>query len=303
MANYCEWHKHRSCRSTALWLEQPVGGGAQQTLMTSTSSGPSTFSAGQPLVPQLLQQDRTGGARIARQKGSLGTAGDVSSAVTTVEFADAHGMHGGATAVAQNLGVATVQAGMASSHVNVAAGASGHNPSAVNPGSSAEGVETPSSMVHRASVVMQSGAQAFASSWLGRVQSLFGDAASGQPTPQALAPSPLTSPPRQSLPLQPLERGGRIVQDVGQVLLFSGANAQQLAAMEQRANLLYDSPDRHPNTESSSIPHDAIPAEVARQLEGLKQRLREEQERAGRAEAELLRIQSQQAGGYAAGGC
>ena len=90
------------------------------------------------------------------------------------------------------------------------------------------------------------------------------------------------------------------MQDVGQVLLFSGANAQQLAAMEQRANLLYDSPDRHPNTESSSIPHDAIPAEVARQLEGLKQRLREEQERAGRAEAELLRIQSQQAGGYEA---
>ena len=41
-------------------LEQPVGGGAQQTLMMSTSSGPSTFSAGQPLVPQLLQQDRTG---------------------------------------------------------------------------------------------------------------------------------------------------------------------------------------------------------------------------------------------------
>ena len=90
------------------------------------------------------------------------------------------------------------------------------------------------------------------------------------------------------------------MQDVGQVLLFSGANAQQLAAMEQRAPLLYGSPDRHPNTESSSIPHDAIPAEVARQLEGLKQRLREEQERAGRAEAELLKIQSQQAGGYEA---
>ena len=90
------------------------------------------------------------------------------------------------------------------------------------------------------------------------------------------------------------------MQDVGQVLLFSGANAQQLAAMEQRAPLLYGSPDRHLNTESSSIPHDAIPAEVARQLEGLKQHLREEQERAGRAEAELLRIQSQQAGGYEA---
>ena len=77
------------------------------------------------------------------------------------------------------------------------------------------------------------------------------------------------------------------MQDVGQVLfLFSGANAQQLAAMEQRAPLLYGSPDKHPNTESWSIPHDGIPAEVARQLEGLKQRLREEQERAGRAEAD-----------------
>ena len=91
-------------------------------------------------------------------------------------------MRGGATAVTQNLGVATVPAGMASSQVNVAAGASGHNPSAANPGSSAEGVETRSSMVHRASAV---GAQAFASSWLGRVQSLFGDVASAQPTPQA----------------------------------------------------------------------------------------------------------------------
>ena len=96
---------------------------------------------------------------MARQEGSLGTAGDESNAVTTVEFADSHGMHGGATAVTQNLGVATVQAGMASSQVNVAAGASGHNPAAANPGSSAEGVEMPSSMVHRASAVMQTGAQ------------------------------------------------------------------------------------------------------------------------------------------------
>ena len=49
---------------------------------------------------------------MARQEGSLGTTDDVSSAVTTVEFADARGMHGGATAVTQTLGVATVQAGM-----------------------------------------------------------------------------------------------------------------------------------------------------------------------------------------------
>ena len=121
-------------------------------------------------------------------------------------------------------------------------------------------------------------------------------AANIQPMPQAWAPSPLTSPPRQSRPLQPLERGGRILQDEGQVPLFTGANAQQLAAMEQRAPLLYGSPDRHPHTESSSIPHDAIQAEVARQLDGLKQQLRAEQERAGRAEAEFLRVRSQQAG-------
>ena len=72
------------------------------------------------------------------------------------------------------------------------------------------------------------------------------------------------------------------MQDEGQVPLFSSANTQQLAAMEQRAPLLYG----HPNTESSSIPHDAIQAEVARQLDGLKQCLRAEEERDGRAEAD-----------------
>eukprot|EP00439_Symbiodinium_sp_Y106_P051344 s1333_g6.t2 len=91
-------------------------------------------------------------------------------------------------------------------------------------------------------------------------------------------------------------QGSFSLPDEGQVPLFNGANAQQLAAMEQRVPLLYWSPDRHPHTESSSIPHDAIQAEVARQLDGLKQQLRAEQERAGRAEAELLRIRSQQAG-------
>ena len=188
------------------------------------------------------------------------------------------------------------ESGMASAQISVAAGVSGHNPAASNPVCSAEGFEMPRSTVHGASAVMQTGAQAFASHWLGRVQSLFGGAANVQPMPQAWAPSPRTSPPRQSRPLQPLERGGRILQDEGQVALFSGANAQQLAAMEQRAPLLYGSPDRHPHTESSSIPHDAIQAEVARQLDGLKQQLRAEQERVGRAEAELLRIRSQQAG-------
>ena len=44
-----------------------------------------------------------------------------------------------------------------------------------------------------------------------------------------------------------------------------------MAAMERRAPLLYGSPPQAlgANTESSSIPHDAIQAEVARQLAGL----------------------------------
>ena len=92
----------------------------------------------------------------------MGTAGVTYGAVSTTEVADASGVHGDATAVTQGFSVAT-ESGMASAQINVAAGASGHNPSAANPGSSAEGFETPSSMVHRASAVMQTGAQAFAS--------------------------------------------------------------------------------------------------------------------------------------------
>ena len=45
------------------------------------------------------------------------------------------------------------------------------------------------------------------------------------------------------------------------------------------APFLYGSPGRHPHTDSSSIPHDAIQAEVARHLDGLKQQKRAEQER------------------------
>lgn len=283
--------------------------------MMGASSGPSTSTAGPVPSPQLPQEavdaagqvvgprvsavGRTGGDGTLGQVGGLGTAGVTYGAVSTTEVADASGVHGDATAVTQGFSVAT-ESGMASAQINVATGVSGYNPSAANPGSSAEGFETPRSTVYGASAVMQTGAQAFASHWLGRVQSLFGGAANVEPLPQAWAPSPLTSPPRPSRPLQPLERGGRSLQDEGQVPLFTGANVQQLAAMEQRAPLLYGSPDRHPHTESSSIQHDAIQAEVARQLEGLKQRLREEQEKTGRAEAELWRIQSQQAGGYEA---
>ena len=67
---------------------------------------------------------------------------------------------------------------------------------------------------------------------------------------------------------------------------------QQMAAVECRAPLLYGSPPQAPgaNAESSSIPHDAIEVEVARQLAGLKQELENQRARAEHAEA-LLRAQ------------
>ena len=67
---------------------------------------------------------------------------------------------------------------------------------------------------------------------------------------------------------------------------------QQMAAMECRAPLLYGLSPQAPgaNAESSSIPHDAIQVEVARQLAGLKQELENERARAELAEA-LLKAQ------------
>ena len=183
-------------------LAQPIGDGIQQTMM-DVSSGPSTSTAGPVPSPQLPQETvgragqevrprvsavgRTGGDGTLGQVGGLGTAGVTYGAVSTTEVADASGVHGDATAVTQGLSVAT-ESGMASTQINVATGVSGYNPSAANPGSSAEGFETPRSTVYGASAVMQTGAQAFASQWLGRVQSLFGGAANVQPMPQAWAP-------------------------------------------------------------------------------------------------------------------
>ena len=65
-----------------------------------------------------------------------------------------------------------------------------------------------------------------------------------------------------------------------------------MAAVECRAPLLYSSFPQAPgaNAESSSIPHDAIQVEVARQLAGLKQELENQRARAEHAEA-LLRAQ------------
>ena len=74
--------------------------------------------------------------------------------------------------------------------------------------------------------------------------------------------------------------------------LFSGANTQQMAAVECRAPLLYSSFPQAPraNAESSSIRRDASQVEVARQLAGLKQELENQRARAVHAEA-LLRAQ------------
>ena len=192
------------------------------------------------------------------------------------------GVHGDATAVTQGFSVAT-ESGMASAQINVAPGLSGYNPSAGNPGSSADGFEN-------AQIDGVRGVSGHADWGSGFCWSLARERAvsvwwRGERTANAASVGTQSTnfsstAPRETRP------------DEGQVPLFNGANAQQLAAMEQRVPLLYWSPDRHPHTESSSIPHDAIQAEVARQLDGLKQQLRAEQERAGRAEAELLRIRS-----------
>ena len=76
--------------------------------------------------------------------------------------------------------------------------------------------------------------------------------------------------------------------------LFSDADLQRVVAMEQRASLLFGSPPQQPgpHTESSSIPHDAIQAEVPRQLAGMRQELENQMRRASQAEAELARLQS-----------
>ena len=64
---------------------------------------------------------------------------------------------------------------------------------------------------------------------------------------------------------------------------------QQMAAMERRAPLLYGSPPQAvgATTESSPIPHDAIQAEVARQLAGLKQELENQRARADHAAGQI----------------
>ena len=256
-----------------------AGNGVQQaTVMTS---GPSTSAAVQMPSPLLPRDDRTGGDGTSGLVGSLGTTGAMYGSVSTTEVADASGVHGDVTAKAQGLGVATVQSGMASSQINATADNSGHNlPAAIPEGSTGSvGFETPRSSLQGAPVVIGAQTQAFAaqtfSGLMGRVQSLFTGPANVQAIPPTWMPSPLRQSPAMSTPKPvPPERESRHV-ETSPAPLFSGANMQQMAAMERRAPLLYGSPPQAPgaNTESSSIPHDAIQAEVARQLAGLKQEL------------------------------
>ena len=130
---------------------------------------------------------------------------------------------------------------------------------------------------------------------LERAQTLFAGGATVQATSPTRMPSPLQqlqqSPATVSpVPEPPLLESRHV--EAAAAPLFSGANMQQMAAVECRAPLLYGSPPQAPgaNAESSSIPHDAIQVEVARQLAGLKQELENQRARAEHAEA-LLRAQ------------
>ena len=85
-------------------------------------------------------------------------------------------------------------------------------------------------------------------------------------SPSPLQQSPATSPPPWELQHSPPPGAGRAVQEEGSPApLFSDADLQRMVAMEQRAPLLFGSPPQQPgpHTQSSSIPHDAIQAEVA----------------------------------------
>ena len=267
-----------------------AGNGVQQaTVMTS---GPSTSAAVQMPSPLLPRDDRTGGDGTSGLVGSLGTTGAMYGSVSTTEVADASGVHGDVTAEAQGLGVATVQSGMASSQINATADNSGHNlPAAIPEGSTGSvGFETPRSSLQGAPVVIGAQTQALAaqtfSGLMGRVQSLFTGPANVQAIPPTWMPSPLRQSPAMSTPKPQPPAGESRHVEVSSTPLFSGANLQQMAAMESRAPLLYGSPPQAhgANTESSSIPHDAIQAEVARQLAGLKQELENQRARADHAE-------------------
>ena len=285
---------------------EPVRGENLQT--TDATSGPSISTAGQSPSPQLPQEVRTGGDGTSGLDGSLGTTGACFT-VSTGMLADVGGMQGSATGMAQGYGATTAQSGIVVSGVTAMPDGPGQILSAADTGGGTGSMafETPRSMLPGVSELLGAGAQTSAGQsffpgfgWLGRVQDLFQGRRTVQQIPAMMFPSPLqqspTSPPRWELQNSSPPGAGRAVQEEGSPApLFSDADLQRMAAMEQRAPLLFGSPPQQPgpHTESSSIPHDAIQAEVARQLAGMRQELENQMRRASRqAEAELARLQS-----------
>ena len=120
--------------------------------------------------------------------------------------------------------------------------------------------------------------------------------------PSPLVQSPVPSPPRRALPLSPNQpppnSAGRM-DSVG-ASLFTEAQVQRMATMEQTAPLLYP---RGPQSQgdSSSLPHDAIQAEVARQLAGMRAMMEESRGMVERTQAEKLEA-SRQAQALGVGG-
>ena len=221
--------------------------------------------------------------------------------MATVEIVDAVGVHGFATSGPEDSGLITVQTGMMEAGVMDPAGDSGYNPPAAIPGGSkgTVGSDTPRTSLQGTATAIGTAPQAFVSrtfaGLLERAQTLFTGGATVQATSPTRMPSPLQqlqqSPATVSpVPEPPLLESRHV--EAAAAPLFSGANMQQMAAVECRAPLLYGSPPQAPgaNAESSSIPHDAIQVEVARQLAGLKQELENQRARAEHAEA-LLRAQ------------
>ena len=278
----------------------PTLGQASAIRNAGMTSGPSTTTADQVPSSSMSHGRATFDAAVG-QVGSLGTTGATYGSVATVEIVDAVGVHGFATSGPEDSGLITVQTGMMEAGVMDTAGDSGYNPPAAIPGGSAGsvGFEIPRTSLQGTATAIGTAPQAFVSrtfaGLLERAQTLFTGGATVQATSPTRMPSPLQqlqqSPATVSpVPEPPLLESRHV--EAAAAPLFSGANMQQMAAMECRAPLLYGSPPQAPgaNAESSSIPHDAIQVEVARHLAGLKQELENQRARAEHAEA-LLRAQ------------
>ena len=262
------------------------------------TSGPPTTTAVQ--VPSsLMPHGRTTVDEAAGQAGSLGTTGATYGSVATVEIVDAVGVHGFATSGPEDSGLITVQTGMMEAGGMDPAGDSGYNPPAAIPGGSTGtvGSETPRTSLQGTATAIGTAPQAFVrrtfAGLLERaLQTLFTGGATVQATSSTRVPSALQQLQQFPTTVFPVPEPFLLESchvEAAAAPLFSGANMQQMAAMERGAPLMYGAPQLPgANTESSSIPHDAIQAEVARQLAGLKQELENQRARAEHAEA-LLR--------------